>query len=219
MSVSTENFIKAVYKLEQGLENETRPGSVARSLGVSNAAATDMARKLASRELINYEKYRSITLTEQGKLMALSIIRKHRLWECFLSQVFDLSIHEIHREAEMLEHQTSDFLEEKLREYLGNPQFDPHGDPIPDARGDIHEETEILAVSYAIEGKLYTLSRLYSSEEDFLKFCDFNNLMIGVRLKVVTQYESSKMTEIKIHDKKIVLNHEFSSNIYVKELT
>ncbi len=131
MSVSVENFIKTVYHLNENGEKDTKPGSIASELNISNAATTDMSRKLARKNLIYYQKYKPILLTAKGQKMALSVIRKHRLWETFLFENFNLSLDEIHREAELLEHQTSDFLADKIEELLGMPKVDPHGTPIP----------------------------------------------------------------------------------------
>jgi DtxR family transcriptional regulator, Mn-dependent transcriptional regulator len=135
MSVSIENFIKAIYK--QGIHSvaDTRLSTIARLLSISNAAATDMARKLAKKGIVNYVKYKPLSLTEYGLNLALNVIRKHRLWESFLYKTLNLSLHEIHREAELLEHQTSDLLAEKIENYLGFPATDPHGDPIPALNG------------------------------------------------------------------------------------
>ena len=133
MSVAIENFVKAIYNNEKHDIANTKPGNIASKLGISSAAATDMAKKLDTKGLLNYEKYQKLRLTKKGEKMALNVVRKHRLWEAFLHKTFDMSLHKIHREAELLEHETSDFLAEKISAYLGNPKFDPHGDPIPNA--------------------------------------------------------------------------------------
>ena len=108
MSISIENFVKAIYLQEQRMGEDTRPGTLAKLLNISNAATTDMARSLAQKNLVNYTKYQKLTLTPEGEKLALSILRKHRLWEAFLSQTLNLSLNEIHKEAELLEHATSD---------------------------------------------------------------------------------------------------------------
>jgi DtxR family Mn-dependent transcriptional regulator len=214
MSVSVENFVKSVFKLENTPGSDTRPGSVAKSLGISSAATTDMAQKLALRDLVNYKKYQPISLTPKGRKMALSLIRKHRLWETFLHKVLGLSLSEIHQEAEMLEHQTSDFLAEKMSAFLGNPEFDPHGDPVPDAEGKMVANYGI-PLSEALPGENYRLSRLDSSEADFFDFCSQNALSIGCSVEVKKQYQNTNMTEIKVGNKSILLNKEFTNKIYL----
>ena len=98
---------------------------------------------------MEYKKYKELQLTEKGTKKALLVIRKHRLWEAFLHKTFDMSLHDIHREAELLEHETSDFLANKISEYLGNPKFDPHGDPIPNASGEIVSKDTSVSLSAA----------------------------------------------------------------------
>lgn len=199
MSVSVENFVKSVFKLENTPGSDTRTGSIAASLGISSAATTDMAQKLALRDLVNYKKYQPISLTPKGRRMALSLIRKHRLWETFLHKVLELSLSEIHQEAELLEHQTSEFLADKISNFLGNPEFDPHGDPVPDAFGNLAMDYSI-SLSEALPGKNYTLSRLDSSEADFFDFSSQNALNIGCAVSVIKQYRNSNMTEIMVNN-------------------
>jgi DtxR family Mn-dependent transcriptional regulator len=215
MSTSTENFIKTIYLLERKQTADTKPGSVARLLGISSAAATDMSRKLAKRKLIKYEKYQKLRLTDDGVKLATDVIRKHRLWEAFLYYTFNMSLHEIHREAELLEHQTSDFLADKISEYLGNPQFDPHGDPIPDSSGKLAISNDIV-LSHAKSGTIYEVTRLFSSDKEFFDFCKNNTITVGSAIRVEKQYPNNKMTEITIDNIKLLLNSDFSNIIYVK---
>jgi DtxR family Mn-dependent transcriptional regulator len=218
MSTATENFVKVVYQHEQNSGFDTRPGTIAKALGISSAATTDMSRKLADKDLVHYEKYQELKLTEGGKKMALHVIRKHRLWEAFLFRVFHLSLHEIHREAELLEHQTSDFLTEKISAFLGDPEFDPHGEPIPDSGGEVLVPSEQHILSFVQAGSSYEITGLISSDKEFFDFCNNNNIEIGTKLNVVSQYEKINMTEIKVGRKKILLNREFANIIYVKQI-
>ncbi len=217
MSTAIENFVKAIYKNGKRDNNDTKPGNIAKELGISNAAATDMAKKLATKGLLNYEKYQELQLTEAGNKMALMIIRKHRLWESFLFKIFDMSLHDIHREAELLEHQTSDLLADKISEYLGYPKFDPHGDPIPNANGEITTTDTSIALSKAEEGKRYTISRLMSDDKDFFDFCSQHGLKYANSLFVSKQFNKNKMTQILVNNNTILLNEDFTAVIYVNE--
>ncbi len=218
MSVAIENFVKAIYNNDIQDHHNTKPGNIAKKLGISNAAATDMAKKLASKKLLHYEKYQALQLTEAGTLMALNVVRKHRLWEALLFKMFDMTLHEIHREAELLEHETSDFLADKISEYLGNPKFDPHGDPIPNAQGEITTEDTSLALSDTEEGKTYIISRLMSDDKEFFDFCAQNGLKYGNSLSVTKQFHKNKMTQIAINNNTILLNEDFTNIIYVNEI-
>lgn len=217
MSIAIENFVKAIYKNEKNISNNTKPGNIAKKLGISNAAATDMAKKLAIKDLLHYEKYQELKLTEKGTKMALNVVRKHRLWESMLFKMFDMSLHEIHRESELLEHQTSDFLANKISEYLGNPKFDPHGDPIPNEEGEITTNDTSISLSNTEEGKTYIISRLMSDDKEFFDFCAQHGLKYGNTVVVTKQFVKNKMTQILINNNTILLNEDFTSIIYVNE--
>lgn len=217
MSVAIENFVKAIYKNGKRDNNDTKPGNIAKELGISNAAATDMAKKLAVKDLLHYKKYKQLQLTEKGTKMALNVVRKHRLWEALLFKLFDLSLHDIHREAELLEHQTSDLLANKISEYLGNPNFDPHGDPIPNSNGEITTIDTSISLSNAEEGKTYVISRLMSDDKEFFDFCAQNGLKYGNSILVSKQFSKNKMTQISINNNTILLNEDFTSIIYVNK--
>lgn len=217
MSVAIENFVKAIYKNNKHDNHNTKPGNIAKELGISSAAATDMAKKLATKDLLHYEKYKELKLTEKGTKMALNVVRKHRLWESLLFKMFDLSLHDIHREAELLEHQTSDLLADKISEYLGNPKFDPHGDPIPNSDGEITTADTSISLSNTEEGKSYIISRLMSDDKEFFDFCSQHGLKYGNTVLISKQFSKNKMTQIQINNNTIILNEDFTSIIYVNE--
>lgn len=217
MSVAVENFVKAIYMNEQQAHKDTKPGNIAKKLGISSAAATDMAKKLAAKKLLNYKKYQALSLTLKGEEMALKIIRKHRLWEAFLFKHFDMSLHEIHREAELLEHETSDFMANKISEHLGHPEFDPHGDPIPNHEGVVASTDDSITLLDADENKRYSISRLISEDKDFFEFCAQKGLRYGNQLFVTKQFDKSKMTEVVVDNQTLLLNSDFTNLIYVTE--
>lgn len=217
MSVAVENFIKAIYLGSKREHSSTRMGSIAKKLCISNAAATDMAKKLAKRNLLVYEPYQKLQLTDQGEQLALGVLRKHRLWETFLYQFFDMSLHEIHREAELLEHQTSDFLADKLFEYLECPKFDPHGDPIPTSEGHIIENTNRFNLAEADTDKTYSIAQLQGESKEFFDFCTDHELKKGNMVKVIKAYDTLGMIEIECKNKNIIITKDFSNQIYVEE--
>lgn len=218
MSVAVENFIKAIYNNKHQEHLDAKPGTIAKKLGISNAAATDMSKKLAEKGLLEYKKYKELALTTEGTKKALLVIRKHRLWEAFLHKTFDMSLHDIHREAESLEHETSDFLADKISEYLGHPKFDPHGDPIPNEKGELVLKDTSVPLSSAIEGGKYAIARLLSDNKEFFDFCASNSLKYGNKITVIKQFKNPNMTQIQIDNKTIILNQEFTSIIYVEKI-
>jgi len=218
MSIAIENFVKAIYKNNSNDTKDTKPGNIAKKLGISNAAATDMAKKLAIKDLLHYQKYQELQLTDKGTKMALNVVRKHRLWEAFLFKMFDMSLHDIHKEAELLEHQTSDLLADKISAYLGHPKFDPHGDPIPNSEGEITTIDTSISLSNAEEGKQYIISRLMSDDKEFFEFCAHHKLKYGHEVQVSKQFRKNKMTELLVEKNTILLNEDFTTLIYVNEI-
>ena len=133
---STEDYVKGIYKLQQ--QGKSVPTSIlARHLKIGDGSVTDMIKKLSMKKLVEYTPYRGVSLTHSGKRLALKMVRRHRLWEMFLVKYLGYKWNEIHDEAERLEHMTSDEMEERLDRALGYPKTDPHGDPIPNMRGEV----------------------------------------------------------------------------------
>lgn len=215
-SVAVENFIKTIFKYELRDDADTKSGTIASELGITHAAATDMARKLASKDMIEYIKYKELKLTPTGKKLAMHIVRKHRLWETFLHRVLGLSMHQIHQEAELLEHATSDFLLDKISEYLDNPKYDPHGDPIPNKLGEFEESKSYVSLAFAEDNQRYKICRLRSSEEEFFDFCNANQIHLGSTLLLKKHYPKTGMVEIEIHKTKLLINSELANAINVE---
>lgn len=217
MSIAVENFIKAIYQSDKSHADDTKPGNIAKKLNITNAAATDMAKKLADRDLLEYEKYKALRLTEIGNKWAINIIRKHRLWESLLYRLFDMSLHEIHRESELLEHATSDFLAEKIHAYLGYPKFDPHGEPIPNNEGHYPAQVKSVVLTQSLPNQHYTIVKLVSSNEEFFEFCTDNQLVSGAEIFIEKKYESTGMIKLIANHQTLLLNKNFTDLIYITE--
>ena len=138
LSITEENYLKCILKLSGGnIQNNVGTNEISYEVNVSAASVTDMLRKLAEKKLITYQKYYGVKLTKTGEQYAKNLVRKHRLWEVFLTQKLKFSWDEVHDLAEQLEHVKGDEMIDRLENFLGNPKFDPHGDPIPDNKGNI----------------------------------------------------------------------------------
>lgn len=215
MSVSTENFLKAIYKINaEELESATST-RLAQRLEISNAAITDMAQNMARKGMVKYKKYKRIELTARGKVLALKIIRKHRLWELFLIRVLDYSWHEVHQDAEMLEHQTSDLLLERLDQYLEHPAFDPHGEPIPDKEGKLPEAEKYLNLSKCKEGKNYKIIKINPITNDVTMLCKEYGFQPGKDVFLNKKYED--IIEIIIEKIKLVIPVSIARYLYVTQ--
>lgn len=134
-SYAEENYLKVIYKLSVNDKKRIITKSIADKILTKPSSVTDMIKKLAGKRLLNYEKYHGVKLTGKGEMIAIDVLRKHRLWEEFLSEYLGFKNDEVHEIAEELEHINSDLLIEKLDRFLNYPKFDPHGNPIPDKRG------------------------------------------------------------------------------------
>lgn len=136
-SLTEENYLKLIYRLSGSGSQEVSTNALAEQTGTRAASVTDMLRKLSEKQLIHYQRYKGVTLTPQGRLLALQVVRRHRLWEVFLVEKLGFGWDEVHPLAEELEHIASEELVRRLDAFLGSPQADPHGDPIPRADGSL----------------------------------------------------------------------------------
>ena len=145
-SFTEENYLKAIFKNSQKEGGEVSTNSIAEELNTKAASVTDMLRKLSDKGLVNYEKYKGVTLTKAGRSIAVSTIRKHRLWEVFLCDKLNFNWDEVHEVAEQLEHINSDLLIDRLDDFLDNPKADPHGDAIPNKQGVFPAEEQLCVM-------------------------------------------------------------------------
>lgn len=208
ISHTEENYLKAIFKLSEIENNKVLTNAIAEKLNTTAASVTDMLKKLAQKKLIDYEKYYGVTLTEKGKKLAKNLIRKHRLWESFLVEKLKFTWAEVDELAEELEHINSDELTDRLEEFLGFPKFDPHGDPIPDKKGNIayHEDVTLDQMKKNESGIIVAV---IDHAPQFLQYLDKIQLAIHTRIKVKDEeeYDSSKTllvnnkTEISVSQK------------------
>lgn len=217
MSVSIDNFLKTVYVL--GIEEGKKvTGSIlAARLGISSAGITDMSQKMAQKGALNYAPYKEIVLTEAGKLEALKVIRKHRLWELFLYKVFNMDLVDVHQEAERLEHETSDELMHRLDEFLGFPQYDPHGEPIPTIEGILPDETDLMPLGEVNEGKRVKIIRISIREKEVYEMCQHYGIKPGIKIEVIRIYDFDGSMEIRIKGEKLILPGTLVTRIICKE--
>jgi DtxR family Mn-dependent transcriptional regulator len=214
-SVSEENYIKSIYHLqkETGLVNTN---ALAAEMNTKAASVTDMLKKLSGKKILQYEKYRGFKLTDNGKKIALSVVRRHRLWEYFLVEKLGFAWDKVHDIAEELEHVSSDELIERLQQFLGNPLFDPHGDPIPDSNGKIPKLNQ-QAITNIPLNKTVTVSAVTNQSQQMLDMLKHYNIGIGTALKVLKQFEFDGSLEIKIQRQTAcIITEAIAKNIFVR---
>lgn len=197
-SSTIENYAKNIYLLSQQSGRTQVPmGEVARALGVVPGTATTMIKSLARHGYADYEPRAGVSLNTQGNALALQVLRRHRLIETFLVQTLGMDWSEIHDEAEALEHAVSDRMLRHLDSFLGHPQYDPHGDPIPDAKGRIPPR-QLRPLNECAAGTQTRIRRILDQEEAFLRFIQDNRLAPGASIVVRQFNTSAQCLEIEV---------------------
>lgn len=218
LSHTEENYLKALLKLS--FQNEDKPevgtNEMAAYLGVKPATATDMLKKLKEKDLVSYQKYGKILLTETGKSNGIAILRKHRLWETFLYEKLDFSWDEVHEVAEQLEHIQSAKLVNKLEEFLDFPEFDPHGDPIPKANGEMSIVPKTLLAELA-DNDICRVMAVKDTSVLFLQYLEKLRVTIGTKIKVleVIAFDGSLSIQIEDEEPRNV-SMKFAESLFVK---
>lgn len=217
MPTSTEeNYLKSIYHLSTGHHHLVLTSEIADSLATSSASVTDMLKKLSEKNLIEYERYKGVRITKKGERLALAIIRRHRLWEVFLTNVLKFRWDEVHEMAEELEHVSSDELVSRLDAFLGFPKVDPHGDPIPDTNGKLIQ-TGTLNLSEATLDSSYLVSGVNDHSAGFLQFLQKKGLMPGVILYIKEIDAFDRSMFIQFEDKTgTFISNEIAKNILIK---
>lgn len=212
-TLAEENHLKAIYHLSHQA-GSVSTNQIAAALNTKAASVTDMLKKLADKQLINYTPYQGVTLTGAGEKIALLIIRKHRLWEYFLVEKLNFKWDEVHEMAEELEHISSKELIDRLDEFMGCPKYDPHGDPIPDCDGNFkaHEMKPVSAIGVD-EGGVISGVRDHSS--GFLQYLERQQLTIGKRIKVIETIAYDHSIILQMGHNKIHISREVANNLLV----
>ena len=213
-SFTEENYLKAIYHLSASGTKSVLTNDLAEAMNTKAASATDMVKKLAVKKFITYKKYYGVNLTVKGKTEALTVIRKHRLWETFLVQKLDFSWDEVHEVAEQLEHIQSKRLIEKLDEFLGYPKTDPHGDPIPDSHGKLPSQNTI-GCDELKEGQQAVITAVKDSDSSLLKLLDKIGAHPGKKIKIIGRELYDESLEALLDGQKVFLSKEVSKNILV----
>jgi len=213
-SFSEENYLKAIYHL--GADGEKiSPTAIADELHNNPASVIDMLKKLTEKKLISYDKKKGAKLTNSGIKAAMEVVRKHRLWEVFLLEKLDYKWDEVHNLAEQLEHVGDGELADRLEKFLGFPDYDPHGDPIPKADGKIAEVFKTMLLEVEI-GKQYKVVAVKDTSAEFLHYLQKLGIGIGTRIKVLEKipFDGSLVVQIGKNISTTISN-KFAENVLV----
>jgi len=218
ITFSKQDFLKNIYKQQEKGEISTSASHLADVLQVSNAAISDMSKRLSNEGLIHYQPYKGLILTEKGEKEALKVLRRHRLWELFLTKTLDLDWSEVHDEAENLEHLSSNFLISKIDAFLDYPKFDPHGSPIPDKEGNLPDMPELISLQKAQIGETYKVARVMDNDSKVIRYLGKSGLVLGAIIKVLEKFDYDDTIGIMIGNKEMIVSDKVGHIIYLEEI-
>lgn len=216
-TIAEENYIKAIFSLQVNKSKAVSTNLIAKELKTKASSVTDMLQKLSEKKMVNYIKYKGVSLTKEGERVALKIVRRHRLWEVFLVDKLNYNWDEVHDLAEQLEHIKSKNLVDRLDEFLNFPAYDPHGDPIPDKYGNINHHKNIMLSSIVPKSSCKVVG-IKDSSPSFLKFLDASSITLGSYVEVLKIEEFDNSMLIKVSNKTFSISNVIAKNLYVTKL-
>ncbi len=219
ISQTEENYLKAIFKLSEATQKPINTNAISVEMNTAAASVTDMIKRLSDKELIHYEKYKGVKLSQKGKTIATDLVRRHRLWEVFLLEKLGFAWDEVHDVAEELEHIKSDKLIDSLDSFLDFPKFDPHGDPIPDSDGNIQSRQQTLISKLEVD-ECGVLVGVYEHSKVFLQYLDKLGLNLGVNIKVLEKVDYDQSVKVLINEtKEEIISKKVSQNLFIKTTT
>lgn len=213
-SLTVENYIKAIYQVCQSHQGQAATGQLATALGVSPGTVTSMLKTLSESKLVTYTPYEGVRLTSAGSALALRVVRRHRLIELFLVKTLDLSWDEVHEEAEHMEHAVSDNLIDRIDAFLGHPESDPHGDPIPRSDGTLKVPASRSLAECQV-GDTFQLARVVDQSPEFLRFLSSSGLPLGVSGLVVANTPEAGIVTVRINGQDTTLGQSAAEKLLV----
>jgi DtxR family Mn-dependent transcriptional regulator len=212
-TVSEENYLKAIFHLQEK-EGTVTTNALAEKLHTKPASVTDMMKKLSAKKLLHYKPYYGFSLSAEGKKIALFIVRRHRLWEYFLAEKLKFDWNEVHLLAEELEHVSNKQLIDRLEKYLGFPQFDPHGDPIPDNKGKIKSLNKVALFELPFNQSA-EVRQVTNQSKEMLEILEHKNIGIGTKLEVKKHFDFDHSFELRIRNITVTISEQLAKNIFV----
>jgi len=216
-NISKEDYLSAIYKYSDG-KGTIKANQIAVKLGISGAAVTDMLKKLAKDGYVNYERYRGIKLTKNGEDYARSMVRRHRIWELFLHQIVGVAWDKVHDEAHNLEHSASDELINRMEEMLDYPEFDPHGDPIPDKNGKLPKGERGIPLNSIQSGRRVKVVRVNDFDSSFLSYLSRIGIVLNKEVVVSELLEFDRSLLITVDNKETSISNKLAANVFVAEI-
>lgn len=215
ITLAEENYLKAILSISLKQNEKVSTNEIANEIGTSAASVSDMLKKLQEKKLVKYEKYKGVELSKSGKIKAINILRKHRLWETFLVNKLDFGWQEVHDVAEQLEHIKSEELVDKLDAFLNYPIFDPHGEPIPNREGKIPSRNTI-SLNKLNKGEKGNVMGVTIDEKLFLDYLTKLNISIGTEVELLETISFDKSLSIKVSKQTQHISYDVAKHILIK---
>ncbi len=216
-NISKEDYLGIIYKNKDEF-NEVKANLIAEKMKISQAAVTDMLKKLSLEKLVKYEKYKSVSLTKKGDEYARQVVRRHRIWEIFLHQIVGMPWEKVHDEAERLEHSSSDELINRLEEMCDFPEFDPHGDPIPSKDGVVPSHKNPITLNNLHKGKSGKIVRVNDFDDHFLQYIREIGIQLKKKISIKEKRSFDDSLMICVDGKDWNISKKLAENIFVEEL-
>lgn len=213
-SLTVENYIKSIFKICAGSGGQAATGQLASELGVSPGTVTSMLKTLSEGKLVTYTPYEGVRLTPAGNALALRVVRRHRLIELFLVETLNLTWDEVHEEAEHMEHAVSDRLIDRIDEFLGRPDADPHGDPIPRSDGTL-TVPDFRTLAECRVGDSFRLSRVIDQSPEFLRFLSSSGLPLGTEGQIVANRPEAGIVTVSVAGQETTLGQAAAEKLLV----
>ncbi|MBL6713906.1 MAG: metal-dependent transcriptional regulator [Pirellulales bacterium] len=215
-SLTVENYLKTIYQIINGQDGRpATTGQVSSALGVAPGTVTSMLKTLDAAQLAAHRPYEGVVLLPAGEALALRVLRRHRLLELFLMRTLDMTWDEVHDEAEHMEHAVSDLLVERMDAFLGRPDVDPHGDPIPRTDGRLREEPPTRTLAECVQGETFTLARVLDQSPEFLRYLTEMGLTLGVAGTVAENPHGAGVMLIHVDQRPIAMSLETAASLAV----
>lgn len=215
LTYSEENYLKTIYHLSINHKKGVSTNAIALRIETKASSVTDMIKKLDEKNLVVYQKYQGVRLTDSGLMAAKMIVRKHRLWEVFLVDKLGFNWDEVHEVAEELEHIKSEQLVNKLDAFLGFPTEDPHGDPIPNAKGEV-KSVEKKLLSEIEVGAACVCVGVKDSSSEFLQYLDKQRIALGSDMKILDIEPFDQSYTLQLDQRELTVTKKIASNLYVR---
>lgn len=198
-----ENYLKVIYKLSNSGQQPVSTTTLAEALGISAAAITDMIQRMHKKGLLSYQKYQGVNISYVGKEHVMQVLRRRRLWEVFLVKKLNFSWDEIQDMVEELEHIQSHALMQQLDQYLDHPTHSPHGEPIPDMRGEMKTEVQVTLSEFTI-GQKGVLLAVKDDTAAFLQYLNKRGIYLGATIEVLENIPFDQSLDVRVDGEKLI---------------